>query len=69
MTRIFVRNAALSAATILLSLTTACGSDKSTGPTMGDIAGSYDATALTVTEAGTSHDFIADGATIHYGVR
>ena len=32
---------------------------------MGDVAGSYDATALTVTQADTSYDFIADGATIH----
>ena len=64
-TRMFGRNAALSTAIILLSLTTACGSDKSTGPDMGDVAGSYDATALTVTQADTSYDFIADGATIH----
>jgi hypothetical protein len=65
MTRMLGRAAALFAATILLSLTAACGSDKSTGPDMGDVAGSYDATTLTVTEAGTSHDVIADGATIH----
>lgn len=65
MTRMFGRNAALSAATMLLAFTAACGSDKSTGPDMGDVAGSYEATALTATQAGTEHDFIAAGATIH----
>lgn len=65
MARVFGRNAALVAATMLLSFTVACGSDKSTGPDMGDVAGSYEATVLTATQAGTEHDFIAAGATIN----
>ncbi len=59
------RNTAISVATMLLSVAAACGSDKSTGPDMGDVAGSYDATVLTVTQADVQHDFIAAGATVH----
>lgn len=65
MVRSFGRNAAMLATVLLLPLATACGSDKSTGPDMGDVAGSYDATTLTATQDGTSHDFLADGASIH----
>jgi hypothetical protein len=50
---------------MLLSVAAACGSDKSTGPDMGDVAGSYEAAVLTATQDGTAHDFIAAGATIH----
>jgi hypothetical protein len=46
---------------MLLSFTAACGSDRSTGPDMGDVAGSYEATVLKATQSGTEHDFIADG--------
>jgi hypothetical protein len=64
MARTFGRNVALVAATMLLSFTAACGSDKSTGPDMEDVAGAYEATVLTATQAGTEHDFIAAGAII-----
>jgi len=64
MARTLGRNMALSAATILLSIVAACGSDKPTGLDMGDVGGSYEATVLTVTQAGTAQDFIAAGATI-----
>jgi len=64
MARIFARNAALLAAAMLLSFTAACGSDKSTGPDLEDVAGSYEATVLTATQAGTEHDVIAAGAII-----
>lgn len=44
-------------------LTSACG-DSPTGPTRADVAGSYEATTLTVTEDGTTTDALAEGASV-----
>lgn len=43
----------------------ACGSDKATGPDVGDVAGSYDATTLTASVLGTDYDMLEMGASIH----
>lgn len=41
----------------------ACG-ESSTGPSPADVAGSYEATTLTVTDGGSTIDALADGASI-----
>ena len=61
----FVRRAISSATIVMLCATAACGSDDPTGPAMADVAGSYDATVFTGSALGTSHDLLADGASIH----
>jgi hypothetical protein len=44
-------------------LASACD-DSPTGPTTADVAGSYEATTLTVTDGGTTTDALAEGASI-----
>lgn len=63
--RSFTRHAIALATLIILGATAACGSDDATGPDAADVAGSYDATTLTGSALGTSHDLLADGASIH----
>lgn len=63
--RQFARHAISLATVVMLGATVACGSDDPTGPAMADVAGSYDATVFSGSALGTSHDLLADGASIH----
>lgn len=63
--RRFARHALAFATLVMLGATAACGSDDATGPGMPDVAGSYDATVLTASALGATHDMLAEGASIH----
>ena len=49
-------------APIVLAVLLTLGCGDSTGPTMSDVAGSYEATTLTVEEGGVTTDFLSLGA-------
>jgi hypothetical protein len=61
MPRLCPRSAVLATAFFLIS----CGGDDSFSPTVGNISGSYSASAFTVTSSAGVTDLLASGATVH----